>query len=105
MRIRHQLSCETANSNERRGQFSHLRSTTRDQPDESAWREVIDAVQRRIQERYLTPIEELARFDDEDELPYRPGFAILALDCLLIDTIQSFREGAHRGVVAHCCGN
>lgn len=66
---------------------------TGDQPDESAWREVIDAVQRRIQERYLTPIEELARFDDEDELPYRPGFAILALDCLLIDTIQSFREG------------
>jgi len=26
-------------------------------------------------------------------LPFRPGFAILALDCLLIDTIQSFREG------------
>jgi cation transport regulator ChaC len=39
------------------------------------------------------PIAELARFDDEDELPYRPGFAILALDCLLIDTIQSSREG------------
>jgi hypothetical protein len=58
-----------------------------------AWREVIGAMHRRIQERFLTPIQELARFDDQDTLPYRPGFAILALDCLLIDTIQSFREG------------
>jgi gamma-glutamylcyclotransferase len=62
-------------------------------PNDDAWREVISAVQRRIEERFLVPVKELARFDDADELPYRPGFAILALDCLLIDTIQSFREG------------
>jgi cation transport regulator ChaC len=63
------------------------------EPNTGAWREVIDAMRRRIQERFLIPIQELARFDEHDKLPYRPGFAILALDCLLIDTIQSFREG------------
>ncbi|MCL4853893.1 MAG: gamma-glutamylcyclotransferase, partial [Bryobacteraceae bacterium] len=68
----------------------HLTSSP---PNEEAWREVIQAMQRRVQERFLTPVKELARFDEEDQLPYRPGFAILALDCLLIDTIQSFREG------------
>lgn len=62
-------------------------------PSDGAWHEVIDAMRRRIQERFLTPVHELTRFDEQDELPYRPGFAILALDCLLIDTIQSFREG------------
>jgi cation transport regulator ChaC len=61
--------------------------------DEKAWAEVISAIRRRVQERFLTPVRELSRFDEQDELPYRPGFAILALDCLLIDTIQSFREG------------
>ncbi|HEY3456485.1 MAG TPA: gamma-glutamylcyclotransferase family protein [Bryobacteraceae bacterium] len=62
-------------------------------PDNEAWREVIGAMRRRIQERFLTPIQELARYDEQAALPFRPGFAILALDCLLIDTIQSFREG------------
>jgi hypothetical protein len=75
-------------------QYQELRPhLTDDAPDEESWREVITAMQRRILERFLSPIEELARFDEEDELPFRPGFAILALDCLLIDTIQSFREG------------
>jgi hypothetical protein len=62
-------------------------------PDVDAWRELISAVRRRIDERFLEPIRQLARFDDRDDLPFRPGFAILALDCLLIDAIQSFREG------------
>jgi hypothetical protein len=61
--------------------------------NDDAWQELISAVQRRIEERFLRPVEKLARFDGSDKLHYRPGFAILALDCLLIDTIQSFREG------------
>jgi hypothetical protein len=58
-----------------------------------AWDELLGAVRRRISERFLRPIRELERFDKCEELSIRPGFAILALDCLLIDTIQSFREG------------
>src|SRR5262249_48694813 len=64
-----------------------------DQGDPSAWDEALSAVRRRIAERFLRPMRDLARFDKQDELPNRPGFAILALDCLLIDTIMSFREG------------
>jgi hypothetical protein len=59
----------------------------------SEWKRVFGAFHRRITERFLQPIAELGRYDDLDELPMRPGFAILALDCLLIDTLQSFREG------------
>jgi hypothetical protein len=57
------------------------------------WQTVFRAFHRRILERFLQPIAELGRYDDLEELPMRPGFAILALDCLLIDTLQSFREG------------
>jgi len=62
-------------------------------PDESDWQEVLNAVERRIQERFLEPIDTLARAFTQDNATIVPGFAILALDCLLIDTIQSFREG------------
>lgn len=58
-----------------------------------AWRDVLKAFWRRIDERFLRPITELTKHDEDDQMPMRPGFAILALDCLLIDTIQAFREG------------
>jgi cation transport regulator ChaC len=62
-------------------------------PETQEWSEVLDAFQRRIEERFLRPIIELLKVYDQDLVSTRPGFAILALDCLLIDTIQSFREG------------
>ncbi|WP_238326046.1 gamma-glutamylcyclotransferase family protein [Bryobacter aggregatus] len=75
-------------------QYRDIRALLTSEPeDASAWSLVINAISRRIDERFLKPIDDLARFDDDDNLPYRPGFAILALDCLLIDTVQSFREG------------
>lgn len=58
----------------------------------SAWLEVLSAFERRVNERFLRPITLLAGGAHGGELT-RPGFAILALDCLLIDTLQSFREG------------
>ena len=56
------------------------------------WAEVLGAFRRRIEERYVRPIGQLARSARGAQQTV-PGFAILALDCLLIDTIQSFREG------------
>src|SRR5437867_2972694 len=53
-------------------------------------------MRRRVCERFLQPIRELERFDKRESSPFRQGFAIAALDCLLIDTIQSFREGLAR---------
>jgi hypothetical protein len=58
-------------------------------PRAEAWTEVIDVFRRRIDERFLLPIALLL----SPQAGSVPGFAILALDCLLIDTIQSFREG------------
>src|SRR6185312_7740201 len=74
------------------GRYQQLRDLLA-QNDPAAWCEVLYAVRRRISERFLRPMRDLARFDKQEELPNRPGFAILALDCLLIDTIQAFREG------------
>lgn len=63
------------------------------QPTLSEWKSVRDAFRRRINERFLEPIAHLESRDDERPLPFRAGFAILTLDCVLIDMIQSFREG------------
>lgn len=83
-------------------------------PDTAEWKEIHTVFRRRIGERFLKPISllarydavflrkerrglrlapELARYENSDALPTRSGFAILALGCLLIDTIQAFREG------------
>ena len=76
------------------GRYKEIRSALDPgTPDAAEWSEVLSAFRRRILERFLWPISELSIHDKEDVLPTRPGFAILALDCLLIDTIQSFREG------------
>lgn len=50
------------------------------------WTAVIDVVQKRIQTRFFKPAEAL------DHLKHA-GFAVLALDCLLLETIQAFRNG------------
>lgn len=56
---------------------------------ESDWQLAVDIFQDRIRERFLDP---LARIED---CPYS-GFAVLALDCLLIEMLQQFREGVNR---------
>jgi len=79
--------------------------------DEEAWRCAIEVFARRVQERFLSCIEALERADsradvdvsedapaDCSTLPTStaeravvPGFAIMALACLLAETLQSFR--------------
>ena len=61
--------------------------------DTQEWTEIRAVFRRRISERFLKPIAELARHDRLENPPTRAGFAILALDCLLIDAIQAFRQG------------
>lgn len=76
------------------GRYLELRSKLSVQtPNTPEWHEVLWAFKRRIRERFLKPIASLARYDHESVRRMVPGFAILSLDCLLIDTIQSFREG------------
>lgn len=79
--------------------------------DEDAWQCAIEVFSRRMGERYIASIEALDKADSKADvevepdapadcstLPTRdeattvvPGFAILALCCLLIETLQSFR--------------
>lgn len=53
---------------------------------EEEWQKAIDIFEDRIRGRFLEPISRM------EEYVYA-GFAILALDCLLIETLQQFREG------------
>ena len=52
------------------------------------WQRAIEVVERRIQTRFLAPADQL------QSVPYA-GFAIMALDCLLIETLQAFKSGKH----------
>lgn len=53
------------------------------------WRLAVDIFKDRIRERFLDPI-------DRIEKCRYAGFAVLALDCLLIEMLQQFREGVNR---------
>jgi|GEM_PF-2994560 hypothetical protein len=65
-----------------------------DSGDESAWQNAISFLEKRLQERYIDPVGVLIRFEEhllakEKNL----GFAVLAIDCMLLETLQSFYEG------------
>lgn len=72
-----------------------------DEADEGAWAEAIGVFERRMRERFLSSIEALFKADTKPDTlpPYPghtenciPGFSIIALCCLLVDTLQGFRE-------------
>lgn len=85
-----------------------------DSDDPEAWECAIEVFRRRLSERYLSTIEALIAADSridstrhsrrgdcsnlpqDEAAPVVPGFAITALCCLLVETLQSFREGASR---------
>ena len=50
------------------------------------WVVGIAALRRRLEQRFIKPAHGLLRFK-------KSGFAILALDCLLVETLEQFREG------------
>src|SRR5579862_3561703 len=72
-----------------------------DGTDENAWAQAIGVFERRMRERFLSGIDALFAADTKpDASPSDsvqtehciPGFAIIALCCLLIETLQGFRE-------------
>lgn len=75
--------------------------------DENAWSEAIGVFERRMRERFFSSIDALVAADTKPDLapptqgqidPCIPGFSIMALCCLLIDTLQGFREKPIRSV-------
>lgn len=58
------------------------------------WSIAIDYLEKRLIERYIEPIEILIDAEkDKTAKDKKFGFTILAIDCLLAETIQSFYEG------------
>jgi hypothetical protein len=58
------------------------------------WDTAIEYLKLRLTERFIDPIDKLIEL--ESELPAvdkKYGFAVLAIDCLLSETIQAFYEG------------
>jgi hypothetical protein len=62
--------------------------------DEDDWQKAINVFKKRIYERYLEPIEIL--INEESSIKPKDkkfGFTILAIDLLLMETLQAFKEG------------
>lgn len=58
------------------------------------WNRAIEIFAARIQSRYLEPVHLLIKADESRSLiERRYGFSIMAIDSLLIETLQSFRDG------------
>ncbi|WP_307015043.1 hypothetical protein [Agrobacterium tumefaciens] len=67
-------------------------------PNENDWNTAVDILDDRITERFLKPAQYLINAPLEGSQPTF-GFAVLALDFLVIETIQGFRDGIpdHQG--------
>jgi hypothetical protein len=64
------------------------------EPNNCDWEKAISVLRSRITERYIDPVDIL--IDHEEPKLYserRFGFTILAIDCLLIETLQAFKDG------------
>lgn len=62
-----------------------------DTPDENQWKTAADILKDRIEGRFLKPTQALIDLGESSTTTF--GFAILALDFLVIETVQGFREG------------
>jgi hypothetical protein len=69
--------------------------------DETAWAEAIGVFERRMKERFFSCIDALVMADTKPDLRASnsqseahciPGFSIMALCCLLVETLQGFQE-------------
>lgn len=65
-----------------------------DGTNDDDWNKAIEILQSRFNARYLEPVNMLIECDERRKpLDRRYGFSILAICCLLIETLQAFREG------------
>jgi len=61
-------------------------------PDTPNWRTAIGILKARIHDRFLDPADALIALGKKYR-PQRFGFAVLAIDFLVIETLQGFRDG------------
>ncbi len=73
---------------------AHWRSLDLASDSSPDWAAAIMIFQKRLQERFIEPVDTL--IDSEMFLPRerrKYGFSVLAIDCLVIETLQAFRCG------------
>src|SRR5207302_1438686 len=58
------------------------------------WKMAVDILERRIVQRFIEPTDHLIRAEDSKPAAERRfGFTILAIDCLLVETLGAFLDG------------
>ena len=63
-------------------------------PTSGGWRKAVSILRARIEDRYLIPADRLVNAEKNKSAHRRRyGFAVLALDCLLVETLGAFVEG------------
>jgi hypothetical protein len=63
------------------------------------WRRVIGRIRLRLRERFIDPADALIGRDKRfRRVAQGPGFAVLAIDCILIETLFGYERGAHTAV-------
>ena len=65
-----------------------------DEDNEEDWRKAIDILEARLTEKFLEPVDILINAEESEKAHERKfGFTILAIDLLLMETLQAFKEG------------
>jgi len=65
-----------------------------EEPDSADWRTAVSVLKSRILVRYLQPVDILINEEaDKEGWDRRFGFTVLAIDCLLVETLGAFIEG------------
>jgi len=63
-------------------------------PNNNDWEIAISVLRSRMTERYIDPVDILIDHEKSKHFSKRRfGFTILAIDCLLIETLQAFKDG------------
>jgi hypothetical protein len=69
-----------------------------DGDDQTGWEKAVGVLERRMEERFFRCIDALLEKESacSNSEIIRPGFSIMALCCLLVETLQSFYEGGRQ---------
>ena len=60
------------------------------------WQIAIEGIQSRFEERFIKPADAIRERDQNDSgFPEGRGFAIVALDCLLLESLYGYEKGNH----------
>ncbi len=75
-----------------------MRDRLRSGQYDADWERAIAAFERRFAARFTRPADILLEHDSDGRVPDGRGFAVLALDCLLIESLYGYQRGRHTQV-------